>query len=93
LKVIASHMAKTKPTVKEARAPLQTEAVGQGPQPRLPRSRLAEPHIATFRLRVGSYLDAEARVEVSTIGLLAVTGLVTGVLLSVVPIIRAAKSR
>jgi hypothetical protein len=48
--------------------------------------RRTEPHRASLKMRAGPFAS-EAEVEISTRGLMAVTGLVTGILLSVVPII------
>ena len=44
-------------------------------------------------MRVGSGVEAEAMVSVSPVGLLAFGGLVAAILLSVVPIVRAARQR
>ena len=56
--------------------------MGQNLDPN-PRAR---PHRASWKVRVGS-LSSEAEVEISTGGLLAVGALVSGILLSVTPII------
>jgi hypothetical protein len=48
--------------------------------------RRTETHRASLKMRAGPF-SSEVEVEISTRGLLAVTALVTGILLSVVPIV------
>ena len=55
--------------------------------------RLTEPQTARARMRAGSGFEAEAMVSVSPMGLLAIGGLVAAILLSVPPIVRAARQR
>jgi len=55
--------------------------------------KLAEPQIARARMRAGSSFEAEAMVTITPVGLLAIGGLLAAILLSVPPIIRAARQR
>ena len=48
--------------------------------------RRTEPHRASLKLRCGPF-SSEAEVEISSRGLIAVGALVSGILLSVVPVI------
>lgn len=52
---------------------------------------LAEPQRATARLRLGDRLRVNAGLAMTPLGLLATGGLVAAILLSVPPIIRAAR--
>ena len=54
---------------------------------------LTEPLTARARMRAGSGFEAEASVTITPAGLLAIGGLVAAILLSVPPIIRAARQR
>jgi hypothetical protein len=54
---------------------------------------LSAPQTARARMRAGSGFEAEASVTVTPMGLLAVGGLVGAILISVVPIVRAARRR
>lgn len=54
---------------------------------------LTEPQTARARMRPGSGFEAEASVTMTPIGLLAIGGLVAAILLSVPPIVRAARQR
>ncbi len=54
---------------------------------------LTEPQTATARMRAGSGFEAEATVTITPVGLLAIGGLVAAILLSVPPIVRAARQR
>jgi hypothetical protein len=57
-----------------------------------PLALLARPQSARARIAIGPFA-AEAQVEVTPIGLLAAGALVSAILLSVVPIVRAATTR
>ncbi|AJP73665.1 hypothetical protein [Sphingomonas hengshuiensis] len=52
---------------------------------------LATPQTARAAIRVGDRLALEAEVRVTPLGLIAIGGLVAAVLLSVPPIVRAAR--
>jgi len=54
---------------------------------------LTTPQTVSAKMRAGSGFEAEASVTVSPAGLLAIGGLVGVILLSVVPIVRAARRR
>ena len=60
--------------------------------PRLAKS-LTEPQTARARMRAGSGFEAEASITVTPAGLLAIGGLVAAILLSVPPIVRAARKQ
>lgn len=77
------------------RYPLWAQATYQAPARyrRMPYQPLAAPQTAGVRPRAGNRFAVETTVSVTPLGLLAVGGLVAAVLLSVPPIIRAAKVR
>ena len=52
---------------------------------------LTAPQTARARMRAGSGFQAEASVTVTPAGLLAIGGLVAAILLSVAPVVRAAR--
>lgn len=54
------------------------------------RAGLDTPQSARATLRAGDRFVMEAEVQVTPLGLLAIAGLVSGILLSVPPIVRAA---
>jgi len=54
---------------------------------------LTTPQIARLRARIGERAEASAEVVVTPVGLLAIGGLVAAILLSIPPIVRAARSR
>jgi hypothetical protein len=54
---------------------------------------LTAPQSARASIRFGSRVGLEAEVQVSPLGLLAMSGLVAAILLSIPPIIRAARER
>jgi hypothetical protein len=60
--------------------------------PRTAAAPLATPQVARSRVTIGGF-SAEADVAVTPVGMLAFGGLVAMILLSVVPIVRAARRR